>query len=139
MTDPSRSARSGRRATARGDGPRVSDRDERRQRRAAGQERFDTLAAEHLGRPGVTSARMFGSDGLRHAGTFFAFVGADGGLTVKLPAATVFSLIAAGAGTPVHIGRNPAREWVDVLPPAHGDLRQWRDLLAEAYDFARHS
>jgi TfoX/Sxy family transcriptional regulator of competence genes len=77
---------------------------------------------------------MFGSEGLRAGSKFFAFVGAEGELIVKLPATRVAELLAAGAAEPVHIGRNPARQWAGIpYPPADDGV--WRDLLAEAHAF----
>lgn len=108
----------------------------RRRRRAAGQEVFDALALDFAAQPEVSRGVMFGSNGLRANGKFFAFVDGDGGMIVKLPAEAAAGLVTAGGATPVRIGRNPAREWVTV--PAQPDAEQqvWRDLLQQAYRYA---
>jgi len=119
-----------------GDGDAALQTDERRRRRAAAQERFDELAVDYLARPGVTSARMFGSEGLKSHDKFFAFLDADGGMIVKVPAESAAALVADGAAVPVRVGRHPAREWVSVPEDGDGDLRRWREVLAEAYAYA---
>jgi hypothetical protein len=102
--------------------------------RRRGQDLLDELSTAYDGVPGVDRSLMFGSKGLRVGSKFFAFVGAEGELIVKLPASRVAELLAARAAEPVHIGRNPAKEWAGIpYPPA--DDRQWRDLLAEAHAF----
>lgn len=113
---------------------------ERRVRRSQGQRLLDRLAAEHFRLPGVDRAAMFGSTGLRVDEKFFAFVGADGGLVVKVPAARAAALVASGAATPVRIGRNPAREWINAAaPPPEEDSLLWPVLLSEAYQHLRSS
>ncbi|WP_432949377.1 MmcQ/YjbR family DNA-binding protein [Kribbella sp. CA-253562] len=102
--------------------------------RRRGQDLLDELSTAYDGLPGVDRSLMFGSEGLRVGTKFFAFVGAEGELIVKLPADRVAGLLAANAAEPVHIGRNPAKEWAGIpYPPADND--QWRDLLAEAHAF----
>ncbi|MGI8887449.1 MAG: hypothetical protein ACR2GB_00510 [Nocardioidaceae bacterium] len=54
------------------------DATKRRCRRAASQDRFNILTTDYAGRPGVSRGRMFGSDGLRVNGKFFAFIGGEG-------------------------------------------------------------
>ena len=114
----------------------MEEREQRRRRRAAGQEWFDGLAVDYLDLPDVDRTRMFGSEGLRARGKFFAFVGSEGDLIVKLPAELAAGLVADGAAEPVKIGRNPAREWLSLPEVADGDLQPWRDALAEAHRYA---
>ncbi len=76
---------------------------------------------------------MFGSDGLRVGVKFFAFVGRDGQLIVKLPVAQADGLVAAGLATRVQGGRATMREWIGIPSPDQGCTDQWRDLISEAY------
>ncbi|MGH2466933.1 MAG: hypothetical protein ACRDGL_04290, partial [Candidatus Limnocylindrales bacterium] len=80
----------------------MTDQAERQARRADAQRVFDALAVAYLGRPGVSQGPMFGSLGLRAGGRFFAFVGADGQLVVKLPAGEAAELVASGRARPVY-------------------------------------
>lgn len=109
----------------------------RRERRAAGQAVLDGLAEEYLGCNDVDRAAMFGSSALRVHDKVFAFVGADGELIIKLPADDARELVEAGNGTPVKIGRNPAREWVAVDQAAGDEPDPWRDLIAASYAHVR--
>jgi len=80
---------------------------------------FDQVSARLLrDDPDVERAHMFNSDGLktRTNGRFFATVSGER-LLVKLPAARVAELVAAGAGHPFHSGGRLMREWV-LLEPA---------------------
>ncbi len=79
----------------------MSEPADRRARREQGQRLLDRLAADYLDRAGVDRAAMFGSTGLRADGKFFAFVGARGGLIVKVPAARAAAVVAAGQATAV--------------------------------------
>lgn len=108
---------------------------ERQRVRFAAQELFDSIAVDYVGSPGVGRARMFGSEGLRSHGKFFAFVDGDGGLIVKLPAEMASGLVADGEATPVRIGRNPAREWVTLPTVSADNLQPWRDALDHAYRY----
>lgn len=108
--------------------------------RVRGQQLLDELAAVYDDVPAVDRAPMFGSEALRvaleggrGAPKVFAFVGREAQLIVKLPAPRVAELLAAGDAEPVHVGRNPTREWAAIPYPA--DRTQWRELLAEAYAF----
>ena len=107
----------------------------RRRRRQASQLMFDAMAAEFADQPGVSRAPMFGGIGLRLGGKFFAFVGGNGQLVVKLPAEQATALVAAGGAEPVRAGRNATREWVGV-PARDGCGPEWRRLLAEAHTYA---
>ncbi len=112
---------------------RNSDVSMRRRRRAAAQEIFDAIADEHRDRPEVTRGVMFGSNALRWGGKVIAFVGGNGELIVKVPAAHAADLVADFQATAVKVGRNPAREWVAVpAPDALGHADAWRELIAAA-------
>ncbi|MGH2512433.1 MAG: hypothetical protein ACRDGQ_07080 [Candidatus Limnocylindrales bacterium] len=110
--------------------------DERRLRRAESQRVFDTMAVDYVDRPGVSRAAMFGSLGLKAGGRFFAFVGGEGQLVVKLPAHEASGLVEAGRATAVRAGRNPTREWVSLAWPTDGAAGEWSDVLAAAYRYA---
>ena len=79
---------------------------------------------------------MFGSNGLRWGGKFFAFLGGDGELIIKLPAADAAALVEAGRATAIKTGRHTTREWVGVpIEDSSGGRQAWRDLLAASHDF----
>ena len=82
---------------------------------------------------GVSEGRMFGSSGLKFGGKVFAME-VKGQLVVKLSAARVDELVAAGARRfdPGH-GRL-MREWASVGPDAPWD---WLELAREALMAAR--
>jgi hypothetical protein len=101
--------------------------------RAEGQQLLDELATAYDGVPGVDRSLMFGSEGLRAGGKFFAFIGREGQLILKLPAPRVAELLSGGQAEPVHVGRNPTREWAGIPQPV--DPARWRELLAEAHAF----
>jgi len=63
---------------------------------ARGHEIFDPIAQTYLGRDGVDIGRMFASEGLRIRGKNFAFLGFEGDLMLKLPAARTTELVDAG-------------------------------------------
>ena len=71
----------------------MNELDRRRTRRRSAQQLFDTLALDFLTRPRINRANMFGSNGLRIDTKFFAFIGRDGQLVIKLPAAQAAALI----------------------------------------------
>lgn len=94
------------------------------------QDRFEDLAREHLGEPGVSLGRMMSSEGLKVHGKFFALVSRER-LVLKVPAAQAVALVAAGDAVPFE--PSPGRrmkEWVALTPPA--DLDRWRRLMADA-------
>jgi hypothetical protein len=83
------------------------------------EEMFDAVAARLVAsNPGLETARMFGSTGLRtESGKFAGFARGDE-LVVKLPAERVSELLASAEGTVFDAGRGrPMNEWV-VLRPA---------------------
>jgi len=78
---------------------------------------FAAVAAAFTRRKGVTTGRMFGSDGLKVDGKVFAMV-VKGRLVVKLPAERVEALVASSEADyfdPGH-GRR-MKEWA-AIPPA---------------------
>jgi len=96
-------------------------------------DRFDELARDHLGEPGIRPGRMFNSEGLTVHGKFFALVSRDR-VVLKVPAARAAALVAAGDAVPFET--NPGRrlkEWVVLTPPA--DLDLWRRMMAEARSY----
>ncbi len=113
--------------------PEPDEQRERGSRRAEGQRRFDAVAGHLLGLPGVSAAPMFGSTGLRYGDRFFAFVGRDGRLVVKLPADQAAHLVATHAGTPVRAGRHATREWLSVPWPDERGAERWGALVDDAY------
>lgn len=105
-------------------------------RRRAGLELLDTLTAGDDDLPGVTRGRMFASEGLALGGTFFAFVGRDGRLMVKLPQQRIQELIDSGTAERVTLGGRSMREWVSLpLPSAPGGDATWSMAIAAAHAF----
>lgn len=98
-----------------------------------GEARFWDLAEPLLARPGVEQSTMMGLPCLRVHGAFFASCDRrTGDLVVKLPAARVDQLVAAGRAHPFAPAGKRFREWASV-PPARS--RTWKRLLDEALDF----
>jgi TfoX/Sxy family transcriptional regulator of competence genes len=101
----------------------------------AGEQRFADLVDELLGTPGVTygaggSTKGFGSSALKVDNKIFAML-VGGRLAVKLPAARVDALIAAGEGERLDTGRGRLmKEWVTVDPAS-----EWLPLAREALAF----
>jgi len=99
-------------------------------------DRFADLVDELVGIDGVTPPRGgagFGRSALKFRNRIFAMF-VRGQLVVKLPAARVQELIAAGAGD--HFDANkgtPMKEWLSVDPQAAQD---WLALAREALAFA---
>jgi hypothetical protein len=83
--------------------------------------------------PPVTAGRMFNGDGVQVRGRFFAFIGRNGDLIAKLPAARVRELVSQQAGTPVVMGARTMREWVRL--PVEAGMGSWSVVLGEAYGF----
>ena len=102
------------------------------------EERYADLVDELLGIDGVTppGGGGFGRTALRFRGKIFAML-VRGRLVLKLPAARVDSLIAAGEG--VHFDANkgkPMKEWLSLDPESP---LAWLPLAREALDFARRA
>ena len=101
---------------------------------AAAEQRYADLVAAFTARPHVElgAGRGFGGGALRTGGKIFAMLDATGQFVVKLPAARVAALIAAGQGRSFEAGKGrPMREWLAVDPAA-----DWRALADEALRFA---
>jgi len=115
----------------------TSDVTERRLRRRAAQQLFDELSDDYFNQPRVNRARMFGSEGLRLDTKFLAFIGREGQMIIKLPSAQAKALVSAGEGSAVRAGRTTTREWVGVpAAPRRPGVEPWRNLIADAYDYA---
>ena len=105
-------------------------------KRAEAKAVLDELSVEYIAQPGVSLAPMFGSVGLRLNGRFFAFVGRDGVLVVKLRREMAGELVASGRAAAVRVGRNRSREWVGLPMPPNGRSEEWAGFLAAAYEHA---
>ncbi|MFI0404789.1 hypothetical protein [Actinomadura sp. 3N508] len=105
------------------------------------EERFDLLAGELEGRPGISppgSGRRggFGSATLRCDNKIFAML-AGGRLVVKLPKSRVDDLVAAGEGVRFEGNKGtPMREWFSLDP---GSELPWPALAEEAIDHVTSS
>ena len=93
---------------------------------------FWDLAEPHLAEADVERSTMMGHDCLRAQGNFFAMVGSDGALIVKLPSERVAALLDTGAGRVFAPSGRPFREWLAV---DQVDEQTWRGLMAEARSF----
>jgi hypothetical protein len=91
---------------------------------------FADLAAEHLADPEVAPGRMLHAEAVTVHGNTFAFVTGTR-LVVKLPAARVDELVAAGRGERFGPGERVMREWAGFPVDGEGD-EGWRGLMAEA-------
>ena len=81
---------------------------------------------------GEGARRAFGATSLKTNGTIFAML-VTGRLVVKLPAARVQELAAAGEGTAFDPGHGRIqREWLDV---ATNDADRWLELATESEAF----
>jgi len=109
---------------------------QRRRRRAAAQQIFDAIAIEYFDLPEISRGAMFGSNGLRCLDRFFAFVGRDGDLVVKLPAAHAAGLVAEGQAAAIRAGGHTTREWVGI-PNRDGDdsPQGWREFIAASHRY----
>ena len=95
---------------------------------------YEVLTDDLLYDPAVGRSTMMGYPCVRRAGRFFAsFETRAGALVVKLPRERVAELIADGTGEPFAPSGRVFREWVTIPEP---DLGMWKQLLAEARDFA---
>ena len=100
----------------------------------AAQQVFNVLALNYLGLAGVSRGHRFGSDGLFLNSMLFAFVGGDGQLMVKLPAAQAATLLADAEAAQVRAGRGLMREWAGIPTPLdHSRAERWRNLRADVY------
>jgi hypothetical protein len=99
---------------------------------------FEAVAGRLMAEnPGLETARMFGSNGLRtESGKFAGFVRGDE-LVVKLPADRVSELLESGEGSVFDAGRGrPMKEWVALHPAdeavIEGYLLEARAFVASA-------
>jgi hypothetical protein len=101
------------------------------------QDRFEDLVDEFAGADDVTPPRGgsgFGRSGLRFQNRIFAML-VRGRLVLKLPAARVDALVAAGEGVRFDANKGtPMKEWLS-LDPCSG--LAWLPLAREALEFAR--
>jgi hypothetical protein len=99
---------------------------------------FQRLAAtlstdQRVDSPGMAKAKGFGSKGLKVRRKLFAFH-SKGRLVIKLPAARVDELAAAGTGERFDPGHGRLmKEWLAV---GEAHKRVWLRLAREALDFA---
>jgi hypothetical protein len=101
------------------------------------EQRYAAIVEALKSEPGVihSTGKGFGSGGLKAKDKMFACLTPDQALLLKLPAARVKALVAAGEGRPFE--PRPGRvmkEWVLVRPDAGAD---WLGLAREAMDFVR--
>lgn len=95
-------------------------------------ERFAALASSFTSRAGVSSGRMFGSEGLKVGDKTFAMLVKER-LVVTLPTERVGQLLDAGVGERFDPGHGrPMKEWLAVRADAAVD---WRGLADEALRF----
>ncbi len=98
-------------------------------------ELYDELTDDLLYDPAIGRATMMGHPCVRLAGAFLASYDPQGdALVVKLPRERVTELVTSGRGEAFAPAGRVFREWVSV-PTV--DAQLWRDLLAEAVEFAR--
>lgn len=90
---------------------------------------FGDVVAALSGEPGVSTARMFGSDGLKIGTKTFAMA-VKGHLVVKLPEARAREMCEAGTATPFDPGHGrKMKQWISL--PANSDA-DWIELSREA-------
>ena len=94
---------------------------------------LNALVAELPVDPPVVPGRMFNGDGVKVKGRFFAFIGRNGDLIAKIPAARVRELVAEQTGTSVVMGSRTMREWARF--PVEAGVGTWSQVLEEAYQF----
>lgn len=98
---------------------------------------FHELTGPLLDLPSVRAGTMLHSPAVAVDGKYFAFVGMQDRLVVKVPAARVAALIADGVGEPLEMRGSAMREWVAVpLEPDDAErVALWRSLVDEAHAF----
>lgn len=86
--------------------------------------------------PGVEQGRMLHSPGLKVHGSFFAFVGTEDELIVKLPRPRAVAAVADGVAEVVTLGTRTLKEWVAFpYPDAEKGPGAWRDAVEEAHAY----
>ncbi len=97
---------------------------------------FRAVIAPLVGKPGITTSRMFGSTGVKVGGKVFAIL-VKGTLVVKLPRERVDGLVGSGAGERFDPGHGrPSKEWVALKRTTEA---QWRRLPPADSNSVRHS
>lgn len=95
-------------------------------------ELFDAVVSQLGDDPGITPAKMFGSEGLKINGKFFASL-YKGKLIVKLGEQRVDELAAAGKAEHFDPGMGRRmREWAEVPPSTR---EEWVSLAEESRSF----
>lgn len=93
---------------------------------------FATVAEVLSGNPTVTRAKMFGADGLKVNGKFFATFFKEA-FVIKLPKNRVDELVKAGQGDYFDPGMGHVmKEWVAIDPSASAE---WINLAKESKEF----
>ena len=107
---------------------------------ATQEERFAEVVLALVGEPGVTppaadgrTGGKFGASGLKAGGKIFAMLSSRQEFVVKLPAARVQALVAAGLGQRFDPGHSrQMKEWLALDPASDAD---WLPLAREALEF----
>jgi TfoX/Sxy family transcriptional regulator of competence genes len=98
-----------------------------------GEAAFEPIVNAFRGDAKVTTAKMFGSPGLKVNGKVFAMV-VKGKPVVKLPKGRVDDLVSSGSGEYFNPGHGKLmKEWIAVT----GTKPSWVDLSREAYCFVK--
>ena len=104
--------------------------------REAAESSFEGLAVVQSGHAGVARRKMFGREGLKVNGKFFAFLDADR-LLLKLPQAKREALLAQGHATSAVLVSPSMNKWVAI--PYASRAADWDALTDEARQFAAQS
>jgi len=104
--------------------------------REAAESSFEGLAVVQSGHAGVERRRMFGREGLKVNGKFFAFLDADR-LLLKLPQAKRDALLAEGHATSAVLVSPTMNRWVAI--PYASRAADWEALADEARQFVAQS
>ena len=99
---------------------------------------FAELTESLRANPEVEQGRMLSSPGLRVQGRFFAFVGSDDQLIVKVPEEQVRTMVESGIAQPLSMRDRVMKEWVCLdLPQTPADEQSWTDAIANALVYVR--
>lgn len=104
--------------------------------REAAESSFEGLAVVQSGHAGVERRRMFGREGLKINGKFFAFLDADR-LLLKLPKAKRDALLAEGHATSAVSVSPTMNKWVAI--PYASRAADWEALTDVARQFVAQS
>ena len=95
---------------------------------------FQSVVDHFAKDPTVTQAKMFGADGLKVNGKFFATF-FKGAFVIKLPKERVEELVKASKGEYFDPGMGKTmKEWVAIDPSASN---QWIELAKESKEFVK--